>query len=129
MILMRVAVPFTKGLRQMWNTSDPMNYPDRDREAIHKPGLLDMVEAAMAGDELDSDKARAAVEAHAAWLDYMKVDSSVGGLLRAEIAPPRPTPEDVIRGLIKGWQGTPEAWISAIVAALRDAGFLKEGTP
>ena len=76
-------------------------------------------------------EARAAVEAVAAWLDPEGANRggvkwAVATLLRAEVAPPRPTPEDVIYRAI-GTHGVIQPHV--IVDALRDAGMLREDTP
>jgi hypothetical protein len=113
-------------------------------------GLLDAVKAAIYRDgsktreemaDLTGDAAaRAAVEAVAAWLDgYGKYRNyaPVVALLRAEVAPPRPTPVDVIREAEFAWHmdvavrraTSLKSAAPHIAAALRDAGMLVEGTP
>jgi hypothetical protein len=74
--------------------------------------------------------ARAAVEAVAAWLDAHP-DETLGypaRVLRAEVAPPRPTPEAVIGDTYAAWceRGESGYLSEVIAAALRDAGMLRE---
>ena len=93
-------------------------------------GLLDAVEAAIPGSLRPADEiARAAVEAVAAWLDENGGYTKVANILRAEVAPPRPTPEDVIYEAGREWQQQAQ-WVVPshvhIATALRDAGMLRE---
>jgi hypothetical protein len=94
-------------------------------------GLLDALS------EAGAINPRAAAEAVAAWLDGVRDASlspntraSLGNiitLLREEVAPPKPTPEDVIREAMGTWQGrTSVAVWEYVAAALRDAGMLKD---
>ena len=95
-------------------------------------GLLDAVEAAIPGSLRPADEiARAAVEAVATWLDENGGYTKVANILRAEMAPPKPTrtcgcihcpcprchesvpdcagsvaPPDPLTGLIVNWMGS-----------------------
>jgi hypothetical protein len=74
-------------------------------------------------------EASAAVEAVAAWLEaHPERWVRAAAALRSEVAPPKPTPEDVIRSMCavcRRWDEPCEV-CKATVAALRDAGLLKE---
>ena len=95
--------------------------------------LLDAVEAAIPGSLRPADEiARAAVEAVAAWLDENGGYTKVANILRAEVAPPRPTPESVIGQAATKWNAALGVgpFPSYVIAKLADAGFtLERKTP
>ena len=100
-------------------------------------GLLDAVRVAIfpvpCPVRSQQEVTRAAVEAVAAWLDHEAPRHGMGtleclritDLLRNEVAPPTPTPLDVIA---KARNPLRDAAADAVViaAALRDAGMLRE---
>jgi hypothetical protein len=99
-------------------------------------GLLDAVKArivALGWSPDDDSVARAAVEAVAAWLERASF-SDTAALLRAEVAPPKPTPEDVIREAREKYRDEGStlplsySFDAYLAKRLRDAGILKEDT-
>ena len=98
-------------------------------------GLLDAVVDALGpmplfDSRVTKHRARAAVEAVAAWMDVQRAYQcrEIARLIREEVAPPRPTPEDVIRKALKDPPppGFAATHALRIATALRDAGMLRE---
>ncbi len=94
-------------------------------------GLLDAVIAAQdkASGYLPETVARAAVEAVAAWLDLSTAyqSSTIARLLRAEVAPPTPDLDLIVKWMTDGKAtGTTEGDAQQLLDMLRDAGMLRD---